>query len=134
MTTQRSRRGPAGRKHGSTVAAKPTRVARSAAAVVEVAGEPVDTARFLTGSFDIHGIESSYRELRGLLASGLPVVIDVSQLHAIDTAGVQLLLAINQEAARRAVPLNLRGDSPVFSTAVDGLGLTSAFATVRRHV
>ena len=102
-------------------------------AVEPVAREPLDTANYLTGNLDIHGIEASYREMRGLLASGLPIIIDVSRLDAIDTAGVQLLLAFSQEAERRTVPFNLRGDSTAFSTALDRLGLTSAFAIARRH-
>lgn len=93
----------------------------------------MDNATYLKGSFDIHGVETGYREFRGLLASGLPVVIDVSGLDAVDTCGVQLLLALEREAQRRSVPLTLRGESAVLDSALHRLGLSDAFATVRRH-
>ena len=94
---------------------------------------PMDNATYLQGSFDIHGVENSYRDFRGLLASGLPVVLDISGLNSVDTCGVQLLLALQLEAQRREVPLTLRGPSAVFDSALLRLGLSDAFATVRRH-
>jgi anti-anti-sigma regulatory factor len=105
----------------------------SVAAANPAAPAPIDPATHLKGSFDIHGVEASYREFRGLLASGLPVVIDISGLDAVDTCGVQLLLALEREAQRRSVPLTLRGESAVFDSALHRLGLSDAFATVRRH-
>jgi anti-anti-sigma regulatory factor len=108
-------------------------VAQAVPEAVVQAAAPVDNATYLQGSFDIHGVESSYREFRGLLASGLPVVIDLSGLNSVDTCGIQLLLALQFEAQRRAVPLTLRGPSPAFDSALHRLGLSDAFATVRRH-
>jgi len=122
---------PASGGRKSTVAAMKQDATPSAAETA--VQQPIDTANYMTGNLDIHCVESTYREFRGFLASGLPVVIDVSRLDAIDTAGVQLLLAFTLEADRRSVPFNLRGDSPAFSSALDRLGLAGAFATVRRH-
>lgn len=108
-------------------------VAEVAPAAAVPAAAPVDNATYLQGSFDIHGVENSYRNFRGLLASGLPVVIDLSGLNSVDTCGVQLLLALQLEAQRRAVPLTLRAPSAAFDSALHRLGLSDAFATVRRH-
>ena len=118
MSSRRGNKAAANRKHHPTEAA---------------AAESGDGVKQLSGVLDIHVIESNYRELRGLLAAGLPVEIDISALYGVDTAGVQLLLAVQQEAERRGIPLRWRGDSQALSSAAERLGLTSFFAAARKH-
>ncbi|MDE2303976.1 MAG: STAS domain-containing protein [Gammaproteobacteria bacterium] len=77
----------------------------------------------LKGSLQIREIEAVRdRFLAALQAEG-PVTVDVTGLGGIDTAGVQLLLALRLESARRGRRFGIAGSSPTLDLATQLLGL-----------
>jgi ABC-type transporter Mla MlaB component len=66
-------------------------------------------------------------ELRRALDAGV-CSFDLDGVSAIDTAGVQLLLALAQEGARRQQALSLRGGAAVVTEATRALGLATRLA------
>jgi anti-anti-sigma regulatory factor len=85
-----------------------------------------DIALQLGPSLQIKDVEA----VHGLLAQALegepPIKVDVSRLTAVDTAGIQLLLALRQEGTRRGITVQYCGDSPVLQHALTLLGLSAA--------
>jgi len=69
-------------------------------------------------------------ELRGTLDMALggegPLTVDAGAVERVDTAGVQLLLALRQESARRGRPLQWRAASPALRETAARLGLANA--------
>ncbi|MFT3905008.1 MAG: STAS domain-containing protein [Steroidobacteraceae bacterium] len=84
----------------------------------------------LNGPLLIKDVREGWGRLQGLLGGGA-VEIDVSGLTAVDTAGVQMLLALTLEAQRRRQQLKLTGACAVLDETVRALGLQSAFAAAR---
>jgi anti-anti-sigma regulatory factor len=80
----------------------------------------------LDPSLRIEEVESRRDLLLERLRGPGPVMIDVSGLESVDTAGVQLLLACRREAARRGVQLEYCGESPALTDALQRLGLVEA--------
>lgn len=59
-------------------------------------------------ALEVHDVEAKYSEWRRALeAQPSGVVLDVTGLSRIDTAGIQLLVAIGREAARKGVAFTL---------------------------
>ncbi len=52
------------------------------------------------------------------------IIVDVASLEAIDTAGMQLLLALRREAANRGVVVQFAGHSSALSESLAAVGLT----------
>ncbi len=52
------------------------------------------------------------------------IIVEVSSLEAIDTAGMQLLLALRREAADRGVVVQFAGHSAALSESLAAVGLT----------
>jgi anti-anti-sigma regulatory factor len=50
----------------------------------------------------------------------------VSRISSIDTAGVQLLLAVRREAELRGMPLRFLGESAALARALERLGLAAS--------
>jgi phospholipid transport system transporter-binding protein len=63
--------------------------------------------------------------LAGLLDEPLSVTLDVTALHRIDTAGLQVLAAFVRDRAGRGLEVQWRGTAPALSGAAQLLGLTS---------
>ncbi len=80
----------------------------------------------LDPSLRIEEVESRRNLLLERLRGPGPVMIDVSGLESVDTAGVQLLLACRREATRRGVQLEYCGESPALTDALQRLGLAEA--------
>lgn len=57
------------------------------------------------------------------------MVLDMSAVEEIDTAGVQLLLMLKREAAARGCPLSFRAFRPAVHEILDLLGLTAGFSS-----
>ncbi len=84
------------------------------------------------GSLQIQDVEAMRERLRRLFDGTGPVCVDVGGLVTVDTAGVQLLVALRLDADRRGRELFFRGDSPRLDHALDLLGLrTTLYGTVR---
>ncbi len=80
----------------------------------------------LAASLQIQDVDAQFKILAQLLHERRPIVIDVSSLATVDTAGVQLLLAVRHEAARRGVQFGYRGESAALNQALGTLGLRDA--------
>jgi anti-anti-sigma regulatory factor len=76
---------------------------------------------------EIREVEGVCAQLRDALAGSTSLTVDLSQLRMLDTAGVQLLLALRLDATRRGVSLTWRGDWAVVRAATAMLGLTAMF-------
>src|SRR5882757_7832552 len=96
------------------------------------AAPPLDAATgsdakvYLESSLEIKDVEDAHPQLMALLARTSAVAVDVSRVGAVDTAGVQLLLAFQSEAVNRGVSVAFCGESPALKHALTALGLSDA--------
>jgi ABC-type transporter Mla MlaB component len=74
-------------------------------------------------NLEIKDIEAAKQQLLAAFAPGTPVKVDVARIFAIDTAGVQLLLAFQGEAAKRGIAVEFSGESAPLAHALSILGL-----------
>jgi len=84
-----------------------------------------DAALRLEPSLRIGDVAARREVLLRHLDGRAAVRIDVGGLQSVDTAGVQLLLALRLEADRRGIEIEYRGDSPALSHGLQLLGLKS---------
>lgn len=104
-----------------------------AAAISNTGATPViaaDTILQLGAGLEIKDVESVHKQLTSMLERGPSVTVDISHVAAMDTAGVQLLLAFQGEAATRGVSIAYSGRSSAFTHALTAVGLGDAV----RHV
>jgi anti-anti-sigma regulatory factor len=104
-----------------------------ASAAVDAASAPevaVDTLLHLGAGLEIKDVESVHKQLTSMLGRGPSITLDISHVAAMDTAGVQLLLAFQSEAAKRGVAIDYSGRSNAFTHALTAVGLGDAV----RHV
>ncbi len=86
-----------------------------------------DSGEFLLeASLQIGDVTEARRRLLDALVGVRQFSIDVHRLTAVDTAGVQLLLAVVRECMRRGIGFSCRGESPALSLALRSLGLDGA--------
>jgi anti-anti-sigma factor len=87
----------------------------------------------LSKSLEIRDVE----EARGLLLTALDGIselrVDLSAVDAADTAGVQLLLSLEAEAAHRGIRIVFVGQSAGLTRALQSLGLQNHFVAAVRH-
>jgi anti-anti-sigma regulatory factor len=81
----------------------------------------------LANGLEIKAVEETHRSLSAALERGVPLTIDMTRVGAVDTAGVQLLLGLQIEAAKRGMPIRLTGESAGFNQALNVLGLRERF-------
>jgi anti-anti-sigma regulatory factor len=101
-----------------------------AAAVVHAPDVPGGSCLSIQGAMQIREANERKAQLCAALDAGV-VAIDLSAVTAIDTAGVQLLVAVAQEAARRQLPLRLLACPAVLRQAVRSLGVDGLFAALQ---
>jgi len=95
----------------------------AAAPAPEAAAAPAHTILHLGAGLEIKDVETVRRQLADMLDRGSPVTVDISHVAAMDTAGVQLLLAFQSEAAKRGVSIEYSGRSTAFTHALTAVGL-----------
>jgi anti-sigma B factor antagonist len=103
----------------TNAAASPTLTAIDAADTCEIV--------YAEASLAIKDVEGAHRHFIAMLGRAAPAIVDLSRIQVIDTAGVQLLLALRSEASRRGTPLKFRGESAAFTRALSLLGLQGRF-------
>ena len=89
-----------------------------------------DTLLHLGAGLEVKDVESVHKQLTSMLERGPSVTLDISHIAAMDTAGVQLLLAFQSEATKRGVTIDYSGRSNAFTHALTTVGLGDAI----RHV
>lgn len=77
----------------------------------------------------LHQVRAITPRLIDLARSGDALALDLSGVCHIDTAGMQLLLAIRREAARACTPLALENPSPAVSELLSFYRLERMFAS-----
>ena len=87
----------------------------------------------LEPGLEIKDAEGVHRRLLAALGDGRAVTVDVGRVHAVDAAGAQLLLAFQDEAGRRGVTIEFRGESAPLTHTLAVLGLSDKFAFVALH-
>ena len=87
-------------------------------------GEP---AWSLEGEFTIPDVVEAKAQLCAALDQGLCLCLDLSGLEELDTAGVQLLVWLKQEAHRKGKNLTLFAHSPAVVGVFDLLQVTGRF-------
>jgi anti-anti-sigma regulatory factor len=108
------------------------------AAVTATAGPQMDDPSSgicvqLEPSLEIKDAEGVHRLLLAALGDGRAVTVDVGRVHAVDTAGAQLLLAFQGEASRRGVSVEFRGESAPLTHTLAVLGLHNKFLFAVPH-
>ncbi|MDP9014586.1 MAG: STAS domain-containing protein [Pseudomonadota bacterium] len=87
----------------------------------------------LESSLEIKDVEEVHRGLVAALAGGVALTVDISRVGAVDTAGVQLLMAFQSEASRRGMPVQFCGESAALTHALTVLGLRAAIRIATAH-
>jgi ABC-type transporter Mla MlaB component len=95
--------------------------------------DAIDPVFYLDANLEIQNIEDARRDLVEMLARALPVTVDVSRITSIDTAGVQLLLALGDAAPKHGVSVEFRGESAALSNALAVLGLQGVIPLAPGH-
>jgi anti-anti-sigma regulatory factor len=87
----------------------------------------------LEPGLEIKDAEGVHRLLLAALGDGRAVTVDVGRVHAVDTAGAQLLLAFQGEASRRGVIVEFRGESAPLTHTLAVLGLRDKISFAVPH-
>jgi len=130
-------RSPKKRKCSTRVLPRRSTVSAATAvpAVIPVAG-PAASDRIcvqLEPGLQIKDAEGVHARLLAALGDGRAVIVDVGRVHAVDTAGAQLLLAFQDEARRRGVTIEFRGESAPLTHTLAVLGLRDKFPFAALH-
>lgn len=99
----------------------------AAPAVHDAAAEPITGPLRLEASLSIREVGERVLQLKAWLAAGRSE-LDVSELETIDTAGLQLLLAVAAAAQRDGARLRLIGGQRLLKGAASALGLAEPLA------
>lgn len=81
----------------------------------------------LSGEFVIQHAARARTELLEGLEGAPRVLADLSGVSELDSAGVQLLIALRRECSRRAVPAAFQNHSPAVLRMLDLYGLVAWF-------
>ncbi|MGE0859845.1 MAG: lipid asymmetry maintenance protein MlaB [Gammaproteobacteria bacterium] len=86
---------------------------------------PGHAPRFaFTDELTIYGAAQAHRRLQDALASGQPLTLDLGEVSELDSAGVQLLLALARECDALEQPLLITALSDTARAVLDTLGVT----------
>ena len=80
----------------------------------------------LDANLEIKDVEDVHRRVLAAFAGVSTVRVDVSRIAAIDTAGIQLLLALQGEGVNQGAAIEFCGKSPAVSHALSVLGIPDA--------
>ncbi|HEX4375982.1 MAG TPA: STAS domain-containing protein [Steroidobacteraceae bacterium] len=80
-------------------------------------------------SLSIRDVTDYAVQIRSLLDDG-PIELDLKRVETIDTAGLQLLLAVARDAERRGFRLRMRGAEAIRTGAARVLGLDTQLASL----
>lgn len=110
---------------------------RAAMKITSHCRDGLSTQLAIEGAMTIYEADAIKHELLSALDAGPGLAIDLSRVDEIDTAGLQLLVLAQREAARDAKPLHVSARSAAVDEVFDRYGLHEAFddpAVVARDV
>jgi ABC-type transporter Mla MlaB component len=125
-----TQRGDATHAAAPALAAIDGGVATAQAAVSPVAVD--EGALLLDANLSIQFVNAAHRQLADIWARSEPA-IDVSRVMTIDTAGIQLLLAVIAQGADLDTPLRVEGYSGAISNALSALGMQGMIPMAPRN-
>jgi anti-anti-sigma regulatory factor len=108
-------------------------VAPPETAALPPAAAPEDHVLYLDTMLDIKHIEQTAACVRARLEKPDALTIDLSRVSVVDTAGVQLLVALCNEAPRLGLSLEFRGQSAGLTQALALLGLQDRIRASPSH-
>lgn len=85
-----------------------------------------------TGELTIYRAAELKQQVLDAMATGADTVFDLSGVEEIDTAGIQLLLLAQREAAARGGTLRLEAPSAAVREALDLLAVTALLNTTNQ--
>ena len=104
----------------------PPREAKAAPATVASPPASVDPTTLVLAAECLVADAGALKDsLAGRLDEPLPVILDITALQRIDTAGLQVLTAFIRERAGHDRTVEWRGAAPALTSAAHLLGLTS---------
>ncbi|MDR3670533.1 MAG: STAS domain-containing protein [Holophaga sp.] len=86
-----------------------------------------EAAWALAGEFTIHDVVDAKARLCAALDQSARLQLDLSGIERLDTAGVQLLVWLDQEARHKGKALSLSGPSPAVAEVCHLLQVTGLF-------
>jgi anti-sigma B factor antagonist len=89
--------------------------------------EGVSTQLAVQGAMTIYEADAIKHELLGALNASPGLVLDLALVDEIDTAGLQLLMLLQREAARDGKPLQLGARSAAVDEVLERYGLGDVF-------
>jgi ABC-type transporter Mla MlaB component len=95
-------------------------------------GPAGDSPLALDATLEIGQVGNAHGRLLAFLDGG-GTAVDVTRISAIDSAGVQLLLALRREAEQRGIALEFRGRSAALAAALALLGLGESLPMAGEH-
>jgi len=94
---------------------------------IELSAQEGEPALRLTGELTIYSVAEARDQLGAALDRGPGLQLNLAGLEELDSAGVQLLVWIKQEARRRGKHLALTGHSPAVVEVFDLLQVAGLF-------
>lgn len=94
---------------------------------IEVTTHEGEPALLLQGELDIYAVQEARERLSHALLEQDGLLLNLSGLEGLDTAGVQLLTWLKGEAARLGKPLHLFAHSPAVVEVFDLLQVAGLF-------
>jgi anti-anti-sigma regulatory factor len=127
MVRKKTRTAAAKRPAAATAAPETPKQDSAPSSAAETACEPVGPVTLkLEGELTIRDVVQTREHWRQALARATSLAIDASGLHKIDTAALQLLVALGATARSRGVECRIQQPSPAMREAVANLGLSAA--------
>ena len=126
IQNQKTKRQTASKKKATkTVNKNPKKEASSSGKNSQSAGKPADSSFTLEleAVITISEAQRLYEELQGHLDRGGDICINAGEVHMIDTAGLQLLLAFVLEVKNQNRSISWQAVSPAFKETAELLGM-----------
>jgi anti-sigma B factor antagonist len=89
------------------------------------------TRLILTGEIDMNAADDVHRRAEEAVAgSPQAILVDLTDVTFLDSAGVGVLVLLNNAARDRSIPVQLRRGKPGVMRVLDIVGVTSVFELV----
>lgn len=90
----------------------------------KTAGSTTAKCRGRLTIYTVAGVREAFNSIVG---EGKPTTLNMEELVDIDTAGIQLLMALKRQCGVQGIELNIRNHSPILISILDLYGLAGYF-------
>lgn len=94
---------------------------------IEIQKEDASTTVSCRGRLTIYTVRKVRDTLEAIVREGRPITLDMGQVVDIDTAGIQLLMALKRHYGIQGIDLSIRNHSPILISVLDLYGLAGYF-------